>query len=64
MYLNHNRKYSILDEESFAVGLLDAGRSQKANKLPEYLWIVSQMKGGEKAIGKVLKLAQECINSN
>lgn len=46
------------------MGLIDAGKAQKLNKLPEYLWIVSQIKAGDKAIAKVLKIAQDCINSN
>lgn len=64
IYLNQNSKYQILDEPATALGLIDSARSQKIDKIPEYLWIISQIKTGEKCIGKVLKLAQECINSN
>jgi K+ transporter len=45
------------------VGLIDAAKGQKLVKLPEYLWIVSQIKAGDKAVLKVLKIAQDCLNS-
>jgi hypothetical protein len=46
------------------VALIDAGKNQKLVKLPEYLWIVSQIRTGDKAIAKLLKIAQDCINSS
>lgn len=32
--------------------------------MPEYLWIVSQIRMGDKAVAKVLKIAQDCLNSD
>ncbi len=63
IYLNQNSRYGILSEDEVAIGLIDAGKGQKLVKLPEYLWIVSQIKAGDKAVLKVLKIAQDCLNS-
>lgn len=63
IYLNQNSRYGILSEDEVALGLIDAAKGQKLVKLPEYLWIVSQIRTGDKAVLKVLKIAQDCLNA-
>jgi hypothetical protein len=46
-----------------SAALIDAAKGQKLVKLPEYLWIVSQIRTGDKAIAKILKIGQDCISS-
>jgi len=43
--------------------LIDAGRSLGLVKIEEYLWMVSQIKVGERAVGKLLKIGKESIQS-
>lgn len=63
IYLSYNSKFKILNEAEISVGLIDAGKYQKGH-LVDYLWIVSQIKIDYKSVGKLIKLADDCLNSN
>jgi len=39
------------------MGLVDAARNQKDDKVIDYLWIVCQLKCGENTLAKLLKIA-------
>ena len=62
LYLSYNSKEAILDEREISLGLLHAGRNRSDNRLPEYLWVVSQLKVDSRGIFKLLKYGVEVIS--
>jgi hypothetical protein len=59
--LSYNQRFLILDEADIALGLLHAGRTRTDNQLPEYLWLVSQLRVDQRSVSKLLKYGQEIL---
>ena len=63
LYLAYNRKFGFLNEAEVSVALVDCARMQKGEKVCDYLWLAAQVPCYGRTVGKTLKIAHECINS-
>lgn len=64
LFLNYNVKMQIFDTNSVALGLIHAGKHRSDGKLPEYLWIVSQLKVNKEVISSILKAIGQLLEGN
>lgn len=60
-YLSYNSQIAILDEPEIALGLIQAGKTRTDGQLPEYLWLVSQVRIDPRGVSKLVKVADDIL---
>lgn len=61
LYLSYNSQIAILDEPEIALGLIQAGKTRTDGQLPEYLWLVSQVRIDRRGVSKLVKVADDIL---